>query len=61
MTNDKNTRGILSEPISPGKYNLNVLAYTAFLVPTSAIMVDWASSDRPASPTLSRPTVASSC
>jgi regulator of protease activity HflC (stomatin/prohibitin superfamily) len=56
LTNDKNTRGILSDPISPGKYNLNVYAYTAFLVPTSAIMVDWASSDRPASPTLSRPT-----
>lgn len=54
LTTDKNKRGILRQPISPGKYNLNTIAYTAYLIPTSAIMVDWASSDRPAAPSMSR-------
>lgn len=40
---DKNTRGIWKEPIAPGKYNLNPLAFTAYLVPTSAVTIDWAS------------------
>lgn len=55
LTNDKNMRGILKDPVAPGKYNLNTHAYTAFLVPTSAVMIDWASPDRPASPMMSRP------
>ena len=40
---DKNMRGIWVEPIAPGKYNLNPLAFTAYLVPTSAVTIDWAS------------------
>lgn len=40
---DKNKRGIWKEPIAPGKYNLNPLAFTAYLVPTSAVTIDWAS------------------
>jgi len=55
LTTNKNMRGILKDPIAPGKYNLNTHAYTAFLVPTSAVMIDWASPDRPASPMMSRP------
>jgi len=55
LTTDKNRRGILMDPIAPGKYNLNTHAYTAFLVPTSAVMIDWASPDRPATPMMSRP------
>ena len=58
LITDKKTRGIYREPIAPGKYNLNTHAYTAYLVPTSAVMVDWASSDRPSAPILSRPNVA---
>lgn len=41
---DKNMRGIWKEPMAPGKYNLNPLAFTAYLVPTSAVTIDWASS-----------------
>jgi len=40
---DKNMRGIWKEPIAPGKYNINPLAFTAYLVPTSAVTIDWAS------------------
>ncbi len=40
---DKNMRGIWREPLAPGKYNLNPLAFTAYLVPTSAVTIDWAS------------------
>jgi len=40
---DKNMRGIWKEPIAPGTYNLNPLAFTAYLVPTSAVTIDWAS------------------
>jgi len=29
--------------VAPGVYNLNPVAFTAFLVPTSAVTVDWAS------------------
>jgi regulator of protease activity HflC (stomatin/prohibitin superfamily) len=39
---DKNTRGIWREPVAPGKYNLNPVAFTAYLVPTSAVTIDWA-------------------
>jgi regulator of protease activity HflC (stomatin/prohibitin superfamily) len=38
---DKNTRGICKEPVAPGKYNLNEIAFTAFMVPTSAVTIDW--------------------
>ncbi|HEV2166412.1 MAG TPA: hypothetical protein VGS23_05490, partial [Thermoplasmata archaeon] len=55
LTSDRNKRGIWRSPIAPGKYNLNRVAFTAYLVPTSAIMVDWASSDRPSAPEMSRP------
>jgi regulator of protease activity HflC (stomatin/prohibitin superfamily) len=40
---DKDMRGIWKEPIAPGKYNMNPLAFTAYLVPTSAVTIDWAS------------------
>jgi regulator of protease activity HflC (stomatin/prohibitin superfamily) len=40
---DKTMRGIWKEPIAPGKYNMNPLAFTAYLVPTSAVTIDWAS------------------
>ncbi len=55
LTTDKNKRGIWRNPLAPGRYNLNTKAFTAYLVPTSAIMVDWASSDRPSAPSMSRP------
>ena len=42
---DKNRRGIWRSPLAPGKYNLNIVAFTAYAVPTSAIMVDWASQE----------------
>ena len=47
---DKNVRGIWKNPVAPGKYNLNPLAFTPYLVPTSAITIDWAS-DIPAKDT----------
>jgi len=40
---NKYTRGIWREPIAPGKYNLNAIAFTAYQVPTSAVTIDWAS------------------
>jgi len=40
---DKNMRGIWKEPVAPGKYNINPLAFTPYLVPTSAVTIDWAS------------------
>ncbi|MGD0278494.1 MAG: SPFH domain-containing protein [Smithella sp.] len=43
---DKYTRGIWREPIAPGKYNLNAIAFTAYQVPTSAVTIDWASEGR---------------
>ncbi|MDD1772889.1 MAG: hypothetical protein LUQ09_08220 [Methanomassiliicoccales archaeon] len=42
LITDKNVRGIWREPVAPGKYNLNPLAFTPYLVPTSAITIDWA-------------------
>jgi hypothetical protein len=48
LITDKNKRGILAEPVTPGKYNLNMLAYKPELVPTSAITIDWASEGGPA-------------
>ena len=58
LTTDWYRRGIWRNPLAPGKYNLNTKAFTAYLVPTSAIMVDWASSDRPSAPSMSRPSAA---
>ncbi|MGP8078851.1 MAG: SPFH domain-containing protein [Thermoplasmata archaeon] len=55
LTTDRNRRGIWRSPLAPGRYNLNTKAFTAYLVPTSAIMVDWASSERPSAPGMSRP------
>jgi hypothetical protein len=46
LTTDKYTRGIWREPIAPGKYNLNPLAFTPYLVPTSAVTIDWAAEGR---------------
>jgi regulator of protease activity HflC (stomatin/prohibitin superfamily) len=43
---EKNTRGIWREPVAPGKYNLNTLAFTPYLVPTSAVTIDWATEGR---------------
>jgi hypothetical protein len=42
LTTDKNERGIWSEPVAPGNYNLNPLAFDAYMVPTSAVTIDWA-------------------
>ena len=39
----RNKRGIWREPVAPGKYNLNQIAFTPYLVPTSAVTIDWAS------------------
>ena len=43
---DRYTRGIWREPVAPGKYNLNTIAFTAYQVPTSAVTIDWASEGR---------------
>ena len=48
LVTDKARRGILQNPLAPGEYNLNTVAYSAYLVPTSAIMIDWASEEGPA-------------
>ena len=42
LITDRYTRGIWREPVAPGKYNLNTFAYTPYLVPTSAVTIDWA-------------------
>ena len=46
LITDKYTRGIWREPIAPGKYNLNAVAFTAYEVPTSAVTIDWATEGR---------------
>jgi regulator of protease activity HflC (stomatin/prohibitin superfamily) len=46
LITDKFTRGIWREPVAPGKYNLNVIAFSAYQVPTSAVTIDWASEGR---------------
>lgn len=43
LITDKEERGILKDPVAPGSYNLNTLAYRTEFVPTSAITIDWAS------------------
>jgi len=47
LITDKSQRGIFRDPIAPGTYNLNMIAYKAELVPTSAITIDWASTSGP--------------
>ncbi len=44
LITDKTRRGIWRDPVAPGKYNLNPIAYTAYMVPTSAVTIDWADS-----------------
>jgi regulator of protease activity HflC (stomatin/prohibitin superfamily) len=44
LINQRDRRGILGEPVAPGKYNLNYIAYTPYMVPTSAVTIDWATS-----------------
>ncbi len=46
LITDKYTRGIWREPIAPGKYNLNTIAFSPYQVPTSAVTIDWASEGR---------------
>jgi regulator of protease activity HflC (stomatin/prohibitin superfamily) len=46
LITNKDTRGIWREPVAPGKYNLNAIAFTAYQVPTSAVTIDWASEGR---------------
>jgi regulator of protease activity HflC (stomatin/prohibitin superfamily) len=41
LITNKSQRGILKDPIAPGKYNLNTIAYKAELVPTSAVTIKW--------------------
>ena len=43
---DRYTRGIWQEPVAPGKYNLNTIAFTPYMVPTSAVTIDWATEGR---------------
>ena len=42
----KYTRGIWRAPIAPGTYNLNMIAFTPYLVPTSAVTIDWAAAGK---------------
>jgi regulator of protease activity HflC (stomatin/prohibitin superfamily) len=46
LNTDRFTRGIWQEPIAPGKYNLNTIAFTPYMVPTSAVTIDWATEGR---------------
>jgi regulator of protease activity HflC (stomatin/prohibitin superfamily) len=46
LITDRYTRGIWQDPIAPGKYNLNTIAFTAYMVPTSAVTIDWATEGR---------------
>ena len=46
LITNKFTRGIWREPVAPGKYNLNTVAFSAYQVPTSAVTIDWASEGR---------------
>ncbi len=55
LISDKLQRGIYDQPLAPGTYNLNTIAYTAYEVPTSAIMIDWADSISLSTPTMSGP------
>ncbi|MGI0080320.1 MAG: SPFH domain-containing protein, partial [Nitrososphaerales archaeon] len=55
LISDVNERGIYDKPLTPGTYNLNTIAFTAYPVPTSAIMVDWADTESPLAASMSRP------
>ena len=46
LITNKFTRGIWREPVAPGKYNLNAIAFSVYQVPTSAVTIDWASEGR---------------
>ena len=46
LITDRERRGILRDPVAPGTYNLNPIAYTSYLVPTSAVTIDWAAGAR---------------
>ena len=46
LITDRERRGILRDPIAPGRYNLNPIAYNPYLVPTSAVTIDWAAGAR---------------
>jgi regulator of protease activity HflC (stomatin/prohibitin superfamily) len=41
LITNKNQRGILKDPVAPGKYNLNTIAYKPEFVPTSAVTIKW--------------------
>ncbi len=45
LQTDRNTRGIWKDAVAPGKYNLNTIAFSPYLVPTSAVTIDWASAE----------------
>ena len=55
LISDVNQRGIYDKPLTPGTYNLNTIAFTAYPVPTSAIMVDWADTESPLAATMAQP------
>lgn len=42
LTKDKKKRGIWKDSVAPGQYNFNPMAYTAYLVPTSNLTINWA-------------------
>ena len=46
LIQNKDQRGIWITPVIPGKYNMNTIAFTPYLVPTSAVTIDWASEGR---------------
>ena len=46
LITDRERRGILRDPVAPGTYNLNPIAYDPYLVPTSAVTIDWAAGAR---------------
>ena len=43
LIQNRDERGIWNTPVIPGKYNMNPIAFTPYLVPTSAVTIDWAS------------------
>ena len=45
LITNKTLRGILKDPVYPGKYNLNGIAYKIELVPTSAVTIKWSTDE----------------
>lgn len=45
LITNKTLRGILKDPVYPGKYNLNNIAYKIELVPTSAVTIKWSTEE----------------